>query len=161
MMEIVDANPQVRELMRAEYTVDPFKLDLNPTSDLKRFMSALNQELPFDQPSCLEDDEVVLRIAMMNEAYTGRIAKFVHQVTAFGIKVGVPYIDWETLVTFVRHEKNVKDEANIFLIARDAVNAYPAFMKQERKERVLASVKRRAKTAQQRRAKTEFGSLEP
>jgi hypothetical protein len=116
MMEIVDANPQVRELMRSKHTVEPFKLDLNPSSDLKQFMVALNQELPFDQPSCLEDDEVVLRIAMMNDAFTGRIATFVHQVAAYGIELGAPCIDWETLVGFVRHKKAVKDEANIFLV---------------------------------------------
>lgn len=157
MMEIVDANPQVRELIRGNHTVEPFKLDLDPLSDLKQFMAAVNKEMPFDQPSCLDEDDILLRIALMNDMFTGRIAKFVHRVVAYGITVGAPCIDLQTLVDYVRFKMEIKDDANIFLVARDVVSGYPALMEKERKERLLMAEKLRAKAAQQARTKAEFG----
>jgi hypothetical protein len=158
MMELVDANEQVRELVRAKHTVGPFPLDLDPSSDLKQFMTVMNQQMPFDQPSHLDQDDIVLRIALMNDMFTGRIAKFVHRVAGYGIAVGAPCIDLQTLVAYVRLKLEIKDDANIFLIARDAIGEYPALMKKERKERMLVAETRRTKAAQQRRTKPEFGA---
>jgi hypothetical protein len=157
MMELVDANEQVRELVRAKHTVEPFKLDLNPPSDLKQFMTAMNKQMPFDQPSCLDQDDIVLRIALMNDMFTGRIAKFVHRVAGYGIAVAAPCIDLQTLVAYVRFKMEIKDDANIFLLARDDIGKYPTFVEKERKERVLVAEKRRLKAAPQRRTKAEFG----
>jgi hypothetical protein len=158
MMELVDANEQVRELVRAKHTVEPFNLDLDPSSDLKQFMTAMNQQMPFDQPSCLDQDDIVLRIALMNDLFTGRIAKFIHRVVGYAISVGASCVDLQTLVQYVRLKLEIKDDTNIFLIARDAISEYPALMEKERKERKLLAEKRRAKAAQQHRTKPEFGA---
>jgi len=158
MMEIADANSQVRELMKPKHTVEPFKLDLEPTSDLKQFLISLNQELPFDQPSCLDDDEVILRIGVLNENFVGRIAKFVHQVVHFAIAKDLPCVNVEALTSFLRDKRQVADESNVFLLNREGVGEYPAFVEQHRRERLLAAENRRAKAAQQRRTKTAFGA---
>jgi hypothetical protein len=158
MMELVDANGQVRECERGRYTVRPFPLDLTPGSDLKLFMAALNQRLPFDEPSCLDQDDVVLRIALLRECFTGRIAKFVHQVTAYAISIGAPCIDVPILTSFLRDRKEIKDEANIFLMNREATESYSATMEKARRERVVQAEKRRARQAAQSRNKTAFGT---
>ncbi|MGY4169889.1 TniB family NTP-binding protein [Bradyrhizobium sp. USDA 4529] len=158
MMELVDANPQVRECERDRYTVKPFSLDLTAGSDLKVFMTALNQRLPFDEPSCLDQDDVVLRIALLRDCFTGRMAKFVHQVNAYAISIGASCIDVPTLTSFLRIKKGIADEANIFLMSRDAVEAYPANMEKGRRERIIQAENRRAKQAAQRHTKTAFGT---
>jgi len=157
MMELVDANVQVRELVRATYTFEPFRLDLDPSSDLKKFMTALNEQMPFDQPSYLDQDDIVLRIALMNDMFTGRIAKFVHRVVGYAIDVGAPCVDLQTLADYVRIKLEIKDQTNIFLVARDVIEAYPALMAKERKERMLVAEKRRIKAAQHHRTKPAFG----
>jgi hypothetical protein len=156
MMELVDANEQVRELVRAKYTCEPFRLDLDPSSDLMKFMSAMNQETPFDLPSCLDQDDVVLRIALMNDMFTGRIARFVHRVVGYAIDVGAPCVDLQTLTDYVRVKLEIKDQTNIFLVARSAIEEYPALMKKERKERMLVAEQRRIK--KHHRTKSVFGA---
>jgi hypothetical protein len=158
MMELVDANQQVRECERGRYTVEPFALDLTPGSDLKAFMAALNQRLPFDEPSCLDQDEVVLRIALLRNCFTGRIAKFVHQVAAYGISTGATCIDVPTLTSFLRVKKGVKDDANIFLMSRDVRETYPVIMEKARRQRIVDAENRRAKATAQHRVKTAFGA---
>ena len=158
MMELVDANEQVRELVRTKYTFEPFRLDLDPSSDLKKFMTAVNQQMPFDQPSYLDQDDIVLRIALMNDMFTGRIAKFVHRVVGYAIDVGAPCVDLQTLAAYVRVKLEIKDHTNIFLVAQDAIEEYPALMAKERKEPMLLAEKRRTKAAQQHRTRSAFGA---
>ncbi len=158
MMELVDANQQVQECERGRYTVGPFALDLSPGSDLKAFMSALNLRLPFDQPSCLDEDDVVLRIALLRNGFTGRIAKFVHQVTAYAISIGASHVDVPTLASFLRVKKGIADDVNIFLMNRDATANYPAIVEKARRERIVQAENRRAKQAAQKRVKTAFGA---
>lgn len=158
MMELVDANRQVQECERARYTVGPFPLDPSPGSDLKAFMTAMNLRLPFDVPSCLADDDVVLRIALLRDGFTGRIAKFVHQVTAYAISIGASHIDVPTLTSFLRVKKGISDDANIFLMNRDAAANYPAIVERARRERIVQAENRRAKQAAQKRVKTAFGA---
>lgn len=158
MLEIVDANPQVKESERSRWTVKPFALDLTPGSHLKSFMTALNQQLPFDQPSCLDQDDIVLRIALLNECFTGRIAKFVHQVTAYGISMEAPCVDLTVLARFLRERKEVDDAANVFLMTREAMGSYSEIVEKARRERILQAEKRRARQAADSRKKTAFGS---
>jgi hypothetical protein len=158
MMELVDANRQVHECERGRYTISPFALDLAPGSDLKAFMSALNLRLPFDEPSCLDEDDVVLRIALLRGGFTGRIAKFVHQVTAYAILIGASCVDVPTLASFLRVKKGVADDANIFLMNRDAAANYPAIVEKARRERIIQAENRRAKHAASKRVRTAFGA---
>jgi Bacterial TniB protein len=158
MMELADANRQVQECERDRYTVPPFALDLSPGSDLKAFMASLNQRLPFDQPSCLDQDDVVLRIALLRDCFTGRIAKFVHQSTAYAISIGAPCLDVPTLTSFLSIKKGVPDDANIFRMSRDEAANYPAVVEKARRERMVQAENRRAKQAAQRRVKTAFGA---
>jgi len=158
MMELVDANPQVQECERERYTVGPFALDLSPGSDLKQFMTDLNLRLPFDEPSCLDQDDVVLRIALLRNGYTGRIAKFVHQVTAYAISIGASRVDVPTLESFLRLKKSIPDDLNIFLMSRDAAANYPAIVEKARRDRIVQAENRRARQAAQKRVKTAFGA---
>jgi hypothetical protein len=158
MMELVDANPQVQECERDRYTIAPFALDLTPGSGLKLFITALNNELPFDEPSCLDQDDVALRIALLRGGYTGRMAKFVQQATAYAISIGSPCIDVPTLTSFLRVKKGFTDEVNIFLMDRDRAATFPAIMEKARRERIVQAENRRAKQAAQRRVRTAFGA---
>ena len=158
MMDMVDANKQVQECERGRYTVPPFSLDVNPTSDLKRFMAALNEQLPFDEPSCLDQDDIVIRIALLREGFAGRIAKFVHQVAAYAISNGAPCVDSGTLKSFLRVKKEVADEANIFLIERENLGSYPDIVKKAQRDRMLEAEKRRARPSTQRRVAANFGA---
>jgi hypothetical protein len=158
MMEIVDANQQVQETKRSQHTVEPLPLDLSPGSDLKSFMTALNGQLPFDTPSCLDEDDVVLRIALLCACFTGRIAKFFHQVTAYAISIGAHCIDVTVLTTFLRERKEVDDQANIFLMSREAADAYPEIVEKARRDRIVQAENRRSNQAAQKRVKVAFGA---
>lgn len=157
MMELVDVNAQVRECERTRHTVGPFKLDLAKSSDLMQFMAEMNKRLPFDHSSCLCDPDIVLRIFLVNEGFTGRIARFVQQVNAYGLSLGVPCIDLETLQSFMRDRRGVEDKANIFLVSREALDTYPTLVDKARKDRIHDAEKRRAKQVQQDRKTREFG----
>jgi hypothetical protein len=157
MMELVDANAQVREHIREPYTLGPFKLDLTAGSELREFMTALNNHLPFDQPSSLDQDDVILRTALMTDGFAGRISKFVHQVTGYAISIGAPCIDISVLASFLCVKKGIKDDANIFLMERDTIQTYPVIAAKARKERIIQAENRRMQAAVQRRKKVEFG----
>ncbi|WP_354136643.1 TniB family NTP-binding protein [Bradyrhizobium sp. LB11.1] len=160
MMEIADANPQVRESERDRFTVAPFPLDLAAGSDLRMFMTALNEQLPFDQPSCLADDDVIYRIALLRDGFAGRIARFVQQVTGYALSVGAPCIDMPTLKAFLRVKKGVADAENIFLMSRDEAADYPAAVQKALRMRALQAQKRRGRHAARQESRHQFGARE-
>jgi hypothetical protein len=62
------------------------------------------------------------------------------------------------LASFLRVKKGVADDANIFLMNRDAAANYPAIVEKARRERIIQAENRRAKHAASKRVRTAFGA---
>jgi hypothetical protein len=154
--EIADANQQVEELISTIHTVKPLPLDLEPDSELRTFLGALNAELPFDHPSDLADPPLALKIGLFCDGYQGRIAKLIHRAVDYAITEKLPCLDMNVFASLLRVRFEVPDDANIFLMAEDGLTGYQRFVEEKKKERVLAAEHRRsAETPYQVRVRRE------
>ena len=157
-MEIMDANPQVAGLTHRICHMLPFKLDLDNNSELMTFMKTINDELPFDEPSTLADDDVALRIALYSDCIAGRIALLTHTTVDHAIETDRACVNIDVLAEVVRERYNVPNEENVFRMSRQALDTYPQLVRGRRQERIRAAERRQSVAAHHARKLKAFGA---
>jgi hypothetical protein len=157
-VEIIDANPQVARLTQRICHMHPFKLDLEPNSELMIFMQTLNAQLPFDKPSMMADADLALRVALYSDCIAGRIALLTHTAVDHAIETHRDCMNVDVLAKVVRERYCIRDEENVFLMSRDALGSYPQLVRGRRQERIRAAENRQSLHARHKRKRKAFGA---
>ncbi|WP_187144481.1 TniB family NTP-binding protein [Microvirga massiliensis] len=137
-------NAQLETLKDEEFRMMPFALDLDERGEYRMFLKAYSDDLPFDEPSHLDESATALRLHMASEGYVAAITKYVSLAAKEAIDRGKEAVTVPLLAEVYRRKTGTPDGENPFLIPLPDPDGFRARRQGRRQEKLAEARKNRA-----------------
>ncbi len=111
---VLDANEQLGRRFSTHERLEPFRWEGEGKDDFRRFLALLDEKLPLDRPSGLDEADTAFRLFSASSGLIAPVMRLVRKAAHLAIDEGRPQVDRDLLLRVYAEELQVAGGPNPF-----------------------------------------------